>query len=176
LTSLPNQNFHQVAASESQKQMRQMLSTQSQSPADFSRAVQHTPVHELGDDLPSFERPYRQREMPFETRSPDPRQAVPLNPDYSTLEYVVTLDARSRPPASLTSTSRYQQYMRPLDQQSQRSLSNDHGYEKEWLPDQPSSTQTGSGSQTGRMGTVSIANGPPQRVCIVACGGEYHTS
>ncbi|EXJ94352.1 hypothetical protein A1O1_02746 [Capronia coronata CBS 617.96] len=72
-------------------------------------------VHELDDGLPSQipSREERTTTHPAQqSRSQIHNQsqihAVPVNPNYSTLEYVVDLETRSRPPASLATSQQYQ--------------------------------------------------------------------
>ncbi|OAP57313.1 hypothetical protein AYL99_08051 [Fonsecaea erecta] len=91
--------------------------------------------------------------------SPNQRQAVPLNPDYSTLEYVTTLDSRSRPPAAPTPEQHYQSFLQQLpphlQQQVQQSMW--HGYQSQQMQQGPSTADSPiSRPQTSNAGAETV--------------------
>ncbi|KIW98214.1 uncharacterized protein Z519_01798 [Cladophialophora bantiana CBS 173.52] len=87
------------------------------------------------------------------------RPAIPLNPDYSTLEYVETLDSRSRPPVARAPDNQYQSFWQqlpsPLQQQVQQSMWN--GYQnQQMLHGQPITNSPVSRPQTSNIRPESI--------------------
>lgn len=84
---------------------------------NFSRTI---PIHEL-DDNSTVLPPPQSPEQDSAVGSPRSMQSQPppLNPEYSTLEYVATLESRSRPPAALAASAEYQQYMQSMNMQDQ---------------------------------------------------------
>ncbi|KAK5048935.1 hypothetical protein LTR84_005356 [Exophiala bonariae] len=81
-----------------------------------SRAIH---IHELDDN--SKDMPPHSTDQDSSVGSPSipQSQLVPLNPEYSTLEYVAALESRSRPPAALAASVEYQQYMQAMNMQNQ---------------------------------------------------------
>ncbi|OQU94595.1 hypothetical protein CLAIMM_00929 [Cladophialophora immunda] len=83
------------------------------------------------------------------------RQAVPLNPDYSTLEYVATLESRSRPPAAPAPEQHYQNFLQQLPPHLQQQVQHSmwHGYQNQHiLQGQPIVNSPVSRPQTSNAG------------------------
>lgn len=83
---------------------------------NFSRAIQ---VHELDDNSTGVLSQSPDQTSSIESPRSLQDQPVPLNPEYSTLEYVASLESRSRPPAALAASAEYQQYMQSMNMQAQ---------------------------------------------------------
>lgn len=157
---------HQLAApAEVHDSLPQSLPRQ-QSPqtvGDADLSLQRPParfqVHELDNSPSPADALQRDQQLPI-PRSPPPgeRQNVPLNPEYSTLEYVQALDARSRAPGPQMSDRPYPQYVQPVHPQiphPQQSLQ--YGYYNYPMPQgSPMTMPPIPRPQTTHVGTAPI--------------------
>ncbi|OAL28818.1 hypothetical protein AYO22_02683 [Fonsecaea multimorphosa] len=88
-------------------------------------------VHELDHSERREAHKTQDQEATKQNMSSNQRPAVPLNPDYSTLEYVATLDSRSRPPAASVPDQHYQSFLHQLPPHLQEQVQQSmwHGYQ-----------------------------------------------
>ncbi|OAL34792.1 hypothetical protein AYO20_05987 [Fonsecaea nubica] len=116
-------------------------------------------IHELDHNLAPEAEQTQEREVMkpnmSTTTSSNQRQAVPLNPDYSTLEFVAPSEPRSRPPAAAGLEQQYQSLLQQLppylQQQVQQSMW--HGYQNpNVLENQPTTSSPISRPQTSNAG------------------------
>lgn len=121
------------------------------------RALQHRTVqiHELGDGR--VPRADRREENWGQTDYSSHGRPVPLNPDYSTLEYVADLEMCSRPPALLGNPQQFQRYMQQPGQQWRlRAEQRDHQQSAE--PGQQSPRQPVARLQTSNVEATTVAS------------------
>ncbi|KIW99972.1 uncharacterized protein Z518_10900 [Rhinocladiella mackenziei CBS 650.93] len=138
----------------------------------FSRPVPLSQVHELDNgSRPEEQQP---RDQGTSTRSPQigQHQTVPLNPDYSTLEYVAALDARSRPPAALASSPLYQQYTQQIHPQEQSPMQYGYQYQHQQQHRYQHQPQSLSHPQPQSPPQTMVQNFPPQNQAV----SRPHTS
>ncbi|KAJ9602776.1 hypothetical protein H2200_012556 [Cladophialophora chaetospira] len=153
---------------------------------NFSRPRTPGQSHEL-DSSPPVDRQAEEREsaatkLPQQSPPLSQRQAVPLNPDYSTLEFVAVSDSRTRaPPAPRPPIPehQYQQFLQQLpphlQQQVEQSLPSGYQYQK-MVQGQPAPLAPISRPQTSspESGSVSAFTDPllQQRVPTIPFGSR----
>ncbi|EXJ84653.1 hypothetical protein A1O3_05323 [Capronia epimyces CBS 606.96] len=132
---------------------------------------QVTQIYEL-DDGSLLQTHSREQEMLIPAPQPSSSHAVPLNPDYSTLEYVVDLEARSRPPGSPVKSQLYRRHTEQLEQQWQPQMQRAYYpeqvvYGQQWqsgpiVRRQTSEAETESGvSPVGPVSQARVPQVPP---------------
>ena len=106
---------------------------------NFSRPSPPSQDHELHNRHPHWRQEADQEPavQSFSTQRPSlsQHQAVPLNPDYSTLEFVPILDSRSRSPPFASPDTQYQHFLEQLPPQLQQQVrqSMPYGYQHQQI-------------------------------------------
>lgn len=116
----PGSSFYEPPLADTPNQgIQSPISTTSPHVTQVENPPRAIEIHEL-DDNPK-DAPPQSTDQESSVGSPpiSQTQAVPLNPEYSTLEYVAALESRSRPPAALAASVEYQQYMQAVNMQAQ---------------------------------------------------------
>lgn len=132
-----------------------LIAPRSPREADISPPVSAALVHELDNDLWRVQRPHRTQVPLRQAPRLDQRQVIPLNPDYSTLEHVVTFDARSHPPFSAAPSQHYQQYVQQFNQQPHPSMRHAY-YNAATMQEQIAHSQISSWPQLSSVRSLSL--------------------
>jgi len=163
-------SFYQSPIADVQNVQQRYPPQRSPGPANETMISPEEQVHELDNgsrpDLPSD-----QESTTLTSAARIPRQQrVPLNPDYSTLEYIAIGEVQGRPPETVTSMQQHRQHMQQMNTQAQQYFS-----QVNQTPDavqrQPFHTQSATRPPTssGGIEPTSALVGPLLQIRVCPC-------